>query len=186
MSLYIKLFLSFVQIGMFSVGGGYAAIPLIQEQVVHTNNWLTMQEFADIVTIAEMTPGPVLVNSATFVGMQIAGMPGAIIATIGSIFPSTIIILTLAYLIKKFKDLLAVQGILNGLRPAVVALISSAGLSLLFLALWDNSSMTINLSDTNIVALVSFLIAFFVLRKFKLSPILVMLCTGIVGLFFYM
>ena len=85
--IYIQLFLSFVQIGLFSVGGGYAAIPLIQSQVVETHGWLTMNEFTNLITIAEMTPGPIGVNSATFTGLQIAGIPGAIAATFGSIFP---------------------------------------------------------------------------------------------------
>ncbi len=186
MSLYIKLFLSFVQVGMFSVGGGYAAIPLIQNQVVEKNNWLTMTEFADIITIAEMTPGPVLVNSATFVGIRVAGILGAIVATIGSIFPSAIIVLSLAYLFKKYSSLPAVNGILKGLRPAVVALIASAGISLLLLALLGDTSVYTGLSDLNLVALVLFGIAFFVLRKYKLSPIFVMFGTGIIGMFFYL
>ncbi len=186
MSLYIKLFLSFIQIGMFSVGGGYAAIPLIQSQVVEKNSWLTMTEFADIVTIAEMTPGPILINSATFVGIRIAGLPGAIIATLGSILPSAIIVLTLAYIFRKYKDLPAIKGILKGLRPAVIALILSAGLSLLSLALWPDGNIIPSLQGTNIVALILFIIAFFVLRKLKPNPILVMLATGIAGVFLYM
>lgn len=186
MSLYIDLFISFVKIGLFSVGGGYAAIPLIQNQVVIENSWLTMTEFADIVTIAEMTPGPVLINSATFVGLRIAGLPGAIVASLGSIFPSAIIVLTLAYLLSRFSDLPAIKGILNGLRPAVIALIASAGLSLLALALLGDSPSQINLTDTNIVALILFLFGLFLLRKFKLNPILVMFGTGILGMFFYL
>ena len=184
--IYLKLFLSFVQIGMFSIGGGYAAIPLIKNQVVELNKWLTMTEFADLVTIAEMTPGPIAINSATFVGIRIAGIPGALIATFGCILPSSIIVLTFAYLFKKYKNLSVIQGVLNGLRPAVVALISSAGLSLLTLALWGNKSQKIQLSNINYVAFVMFLIALFMLRKFKLNPILVMFTTGIIGMFFYL
>lgn len=184
--IYLKLFLSFVQIGMFSIGGGYAAIPLIKNQVVELNNWLTMTEFADLVTIAEMTPGPIAVNSATFVGIRIAGIPGALIATFGCILPSSIIVLTFAYLFKKYKNLAVIQGVLNGLRPAVVALITSAGLSLLSLALWGNNTQGIQFVDTNYLALVMFLIALFILRKFKLNPILVMFGTGIIGMFFYL
>lgn len=184
--IYLKLFLSFVQIGMFSIGGGYAAIPLIKNQVVELNKWLTMTEFADLVTIAEMTPGPIAINSATFVGIRIAGIPGALIATFGCILPSSIIVLTFAYLFKKYKNLSVIQGVLNGLRPAVVALISSAGLSLLTLALWGNKSQKILLSNINYVAFVMFLIALFMLRKFKLNPILVMFTTGIIGMFFYL
>ena len=83
MNLYLDLLWSFFQIGLFSVGGGYAAIPLIQSQVVEQHGWLTMTQFADIITIAEMTPGPVAINSATLVGMQILGIPGSIVATLG-------------------------------------------------------------------------------------------------------
>ena len=80
--IYIQLFLSFIQVGALSFGGGYAAMPLIQEQVVNLHSWLSMSEFTNLITIAEMTPGPIAVNSATFVGMQIAGILGAIIATL--------------------------------------------------------------------------------------------------------
>lgn len=97
--IFFKLFWSFFQIGLFSIGGGYAAMPLIQNQVVAIHGWLTMTQFADIITIAEMTPGPIAINSATFVGTQVAGLPGAIIATIGCVLPSCIIVLTLAWFI---------------------------------------------------------------------------------------
>lgn len=95
--IYIQLFLSFLQVGALSFGGGYAAMPLIQEQVVNLHSWLSMSEFTNLITIAEMTPGPIAVNSATFVGMQIAGILGAIIATLGCILPSCIIVTLLAY-----------------------------------------------------------------------------------------
>lgn len=114
--IYIQLFLSFVQIGLFSVGGGYAAIPLIQSQVVETHGWLTMNEFTNLITIAEMTPGPIGVNSATFTGLQIAGIPGAIAATFGSIFPSCILVSILALVYCKYKETSAISNILSSLR----------------------------------------------------------------------
>ena len=86
--MYIQLFLSFLNIGLFSFGGGYAAMPLIQAQVVDVHHWLTMTEFTDLITISQMTPGPIAINSATFVGTRIAGIPGAVAATIGCILPS--------------------------------------------------------------------------------------------------
>lgn len=82
MEIYLQLFLSFLQVGLFSIGGGYAAMPLIQSEVVYGHGWLTMSEFTDLITIAEMTPGPIAVNSATFVGIRIAGVPGAIIGNL--------------------------------------------------------------------------------------------------------
>ena len=134
--IYLELFWSFFQIGLFSIGGGYAAMPLIQNQVVDIHPWLTMTGFADIMAIAEMTPGPIAVNAATFVGIQVAGLPGALIATIGCIFPSCVIVMTLAYVYYRFRGLSVMQGILAGLRPAVIAMIASAGISLLCMALY--------------------------------------------------
>ena len=131
MTVLLQLFWSFFQIGLFSIGGGYAAMPLIQHQVVDLHGWLTMQEFVDIITISQMTPGPIAINSATFVGTRIAGLPGAIIATIGCVFPSCIIVLTLAWVYYRYRTLSVVQGVLGGLRPAVVAMIASAGVSIL-------------------------------------------------------
>ncbi len=93
-----QLFWSFLQVGMFSIGGGYAAMPLIQNEVVFNHGWLTMSEFTDLITIAEMTPGPIAVNSATFVGIRIAGLPGAILATFGCIYPSMILVSVLSFL----------------------------------------------------------------------------------------
>ena len=99
--IYLQLFLSFLQIGLFSFGGGYAAMPLIQGQVVTLHGWLTMSEFTDLITISQMTPGPIAVNSATFVGLKIAGIPGAVVATAGCILPSCIMVTILARLYLK-------------------------------------------------------------------------------------
>ena len=133
--LLLQLFFSFIQVGLFSVGGGYAAIPLIQNQIVDIHGLMTLEEFTDLITIAEMTPGPISINSATFVGMRLAGIPGVILCTFGCILPAFVICSLLAYFYYKYRKLGAVQTILASLRPAVVALIASAGLSILLLAL---------------------------------------------------
>ena len=138
--IYLQLFLSFLQVGAFSIGGGYAAMPLIQSQVVTSHGWLTMSEFTDLITIAEMTPGPIAVNSATFVGIRIAGVGGAVIATLGCILPSCLIVSLLAFVYYRYKQLSALQSVLASLRPAVVALIASAGLSILNLVAFDGGS----------------------------------------------
>ena len=117
-----QLFLSFMQVGMFSIGGGYAAMPFIRSQVVSLHGWLTMSEFTDLVTIAEMTPGPIAVNAATFVGNRLAGFTGAIVATMGCILPSCLIVSLLAYLYRKYRQMDMLQNVLTCLRPAVVAL----------------------------------------------------------------
>ena len=179
--IYLKLFLSFFQIWLFSFGGGYAAMPLIQNQVVDLHHWLTMQEFADIITISQMTPGPIAINSATFVGIHIAGLLGAVVATLGCIAPSCIIVLLIAHFYYKYRDLTAIRGILQGLRPAVVALIASAGMSILLMALWGNA-VALGFSNLNLFAVLLFAVCFFVLRKFKLNPILVMVGAGMVNL----
>ena len=92
MSPLLQLFLSFLQVGLFSIGGGYAAIPLIQSQSVEIHHWLTAEQFLDLATIAEMTPGPIAVNAATFVGLKVSGLPGALLATFGCILPSLVIV----------------------------------------------------------------------------------------------
>ena len=178
--IYLSLFLSFLQVGMFSIGGGYAAIPLIQSQVVGLHGWLSLSEFTDLVTIAEMTPGPIAVNSATFVGTRIAGLPGALVATFGCILPSCFIVSLLAYIYYKYKELGALQSVLSSLRPAVVALIASAGLSILGLVAFSGAAPA--LSAVNWMGVALFAGALFVLRKFKWNPILVMSLCGVLGL----
>ena len=183
--IYLELFFSFLKIGMFSIGGGYAAIPLIQNQVVDTHHWLTMTQFADIITIAEMTPGPIAINSATFVGIQVAGIPGAIISTIGCVFPSCVIVLTLAYIYCRFKELNMVKGVLAGLHPAVVAMIASAGVSLIIMAMYGQRVLPADLSQINYISVAIFVVALSVLRKFKANPIYVMAGAGAAGIVMY-
>jgi chromate transporter len=184
----LKLFWSFFIVGLFSFGGGYAAMPFIQEQVVDLNGWLTFNEFVDVVTISQMTPGPIGINAATFVGMKVSGIPGAVMATVGFVTPSCIIVLTLAYLYYKYRELSTVKGILKGLRPAVVAMIAIAGISILQMALLGSKAdswLSIDLTSFDFLAAIIFAAALFILRKFKCSPIYVMLGSGFVGLIIY-
>ena len=182
---YLELLWSFIQIGLFSIGGGYAAMPLIQHQVVDLHPWLTMNQFADIMTISEMTPGPIAINCATFVGIQVAGIPGAIVATVGCVLPSCIIVLLLAVVYYRFRGLSLVQGVLKGLRPAVVAMIASAGLSLLILAVYGQRTIPAEPLNLDWIAVAVFAVAFFVLRKWKPNPVWVMLGSGVVGAVLY-
>lgn len=180
------LFFSFIQVGLFSVGGGYAAIPLIQNQIVNIHGLMTLPEFADLVTIAEMTPGPISINSATFVGTKLAGLTGAIICSVGVIIPSFIICLLLAHYYYKYRNFSGVQTVLAALRPAVVALISSAGLSILTLALFNAEKEHIVLSNFKIVEFCLFIGGIIALRKFKLNPILVIFGSGFIGTLVYL
>lgn len=176
--IYLQLFLSFLQIGLFSFGGGYAAMPLIQGQVVTLHGWLTMSEFTDLITISQMTPGPIAVNSATFVGLKIAGIPGAVVATAGCILPSCIIVTILAKLYLKYRKMELLQGVLKSLRPAVVAMIASSGILILKNAFWGNGE-TISLTGTAWSMVVIFGSCVLLLRKTKMNPILVMVLAGV-------
>ena len=183
--IYLELVWSFFQVGLFSIGGGYAAMPLIQAQVVDQHGWLSLSEFIDVITISQMTPGPIGINSATFVGIKIAGIGGALVATLGCVLPSCIIVLTLAHFYFKYQSLTAVRGILNGLRPAVVAMIASAGLSILLNASFSGGVFPSSLADVSWIGICLFLAAFVVLRKWKPNPIWVMLGCGILGMFLF-
>lgn len=183
--IYLQLFLSFFQVGLFSFGGGYAALPLIEEQVIHQNNWLSNTEFIDIVTISQMTPGPIAINMSTFVGTKVAGIPGSVIATLGCIAPSGIIVVILAKVYYKYKGIPLMDGILKGLRPAVVALIASAGLTIFLTAMFGTDSLSIAFGDLNWISVVLFLIGLAILRKTKLGPIHVMTLSGLAGIFIY-
>ena len=180
--IYLQLFLSFLQIGAFSFGGGYAAMPLIQNQVVQLHPWLSQSEFTDLITISQMTPGPIAVNSATFVGTRIAGVPGALAATIGCVLPSCILVTILAKIYLKYRNLSLLQDILKFLRPAVIAMIAAAGVSILVTAFWGNDISSLHLdtilSSTNIRAVGIFLLSLILLAKFKMDPIHVMLLSG--------
>ena len=170
--IYLELFLSFLEVGLFSIGGGYAAITIIQSQVVEKYAWLSLNEFTDLITIAEMTPGPIAVNSATFVGIKIAGILGAIISTLAVILPSLFIVSLLAHLYFKYRNIDFIQKILGTLRPVIVALIASAGLSILINAVYVENKL-------NFVALSLFIVCFISIRKTKINPILAMLSCGV-------
>ena len=183
--LLLKLFFAFIQVGMFSVGGGYAAIPLIQEQIVNIHKLMTLEEFSDLITVADMTPGPISINSATFVGMRLAGIPGVLLCSIGCIIPSFIICLTLAHFYYKYRTVSGVQVVLGSLRPAVVALIGSAGASILMLGLFQAEIQNVVLENIRLVELGIFVVALVILRKFKVSAVAVILGSGVVGTVIY-
>lgn len=170
---YLDLFLSFFQIGLFSFGGGMGAIPLIQEQVVYKNHWLSLGEFTDLITIAEMTPGPIAVNASTFVGIRTHGVLGAIVATTGCILPACIIVSLLAWLYFKYEKLPYLQGILSGIRPVIIALIGTAGVSIFKLAVFEKGF--------NLIGLLLIILGVGLLKKYRLNPINIMLGSGVIG-----
>lgn len=126
MLLLLKLFSSYFKIGLFGFGGGYSMLALAEHEIVRVNNWMTLADFIDIIAVAEMTPGPIAINSATFVGYRLAGLGGAIIATLGVITPSMLFIIPAAKLFTRFYQYQGVQRALAGIYPAVISLIALA------------------------------------------------------------
>ena len=187
MILLIELFLVYFQIGLFAFGGGYAAMPLIQNLVVEGKGWLTMAEYADLTTIAEMTPGPIIINSATFVGQKMAGLPGALICTLGAVTPSLIIVLTLAYFYTKCRNLGVVKNVLGELRPAVVAMIAGAGLTILLMAFFGTSVLSeIPSASIRWIEVFLFVGSLILIRKYKAGPIMIIFGTAVVGTLLYL
>lgn len=177
--IFWQLFLSFLQIGAFSFGGGYVAMPLIQNQIVNLHHWLNLSEFTDLITISQMTPGPIAINSATFVGIKIAGLPGALIATIGCILPSCLIVTIIAYFYLKYQHLQSLQNVLNYLRPAVVSLIATAGLSIIITAFFGSEVIALHQLKLSMVIIFGFCL--YLLSK-KCNPILVMVLAGVLNI----
>ena len=177
--IYLQLFFSFLQIGAFSFGGGYAAMPLIQAEIVDGHQWLTASEFTNLITISQMTPGPIAVNAATFVGTQIAGPVGAVVATLGCILPSCLFVTALAYIYTEYRRLDLLQGALGALRPAVVALIAQAGIDILITAFFRSGAAELIPGNVSVRAIVWFVLGFVLLRKTKLGPVPVMILCGV-------
>ena len=156
-------------------------MPMIQQQMVDVYHWLSVSEFGDLVTISQMTPGPIGINAATFVGTKVAGLPGAIAATVGFVFPSVFIVLALAKLFFKYGDIGPIRGILNGLRPAVVALICSAGLSFVMLALWNTETLPKDFTKVDLLGCIVLPISLWCIRH-KVSVIRTLCMSGVLGL----
>ena len=180
MTIYLSLFWEFAKVGLVCVGGGYASMPLIQAAVVDGQHWLTLAEFIDTFTISQMTPGPIGINAATFAGMKVAGFGGAVSATLGFCAPSLLLGILMARLFFRYGDIGPVRGILNGLRPAVVALIVAAGLSFIVLALWDTPTPQ-GLSAIDPKGVLLLLGAIVAVRR-KISVTRVLLGSGALGL----
>jgi len=178
------LFLTFLQIGTVGFGGGYAILSLIQNYCVSIHGWITTSEFIDLVTISQITPGPILLHTATFIGHKVAGMPGALVATIACVLPSIAIVTVLSIFYYKNKELSFVQRLLSFLKPVVIGLVVSACATIVCLAIFKNADAT--LENLDIFSLVMLLLALLGIRTFKLHPILVILAGGVftVALYF--
>jgi chromate transporter len=199
--LFLQLFWVFFIIGLFTFGGGYAMLSLIQTQVVVTHQWLTESEFTDIVAISQMTPGPVGVNCATYVGYEtlqgagassLVSILGSFTATLAVILPSFLIVLAIVKFYTKFKDNKIFEGVMSWLRPAVVGLIGAAALILIFKVTWTGTPL-LSHADISIIqenfcdwkSWLLFAIAVIVSLFFKVNPILIIIGGGIAGFLLY-
>lgn len=181
--IYLQLFYTFFKIGLFGFGGGYAMLSMIQGEVVTRYGWLTAQEFTDIVAISQMTPGPIGINSATYVGFTASGSVwGSIVATFAVVLPSFILMLTISKFFLKYQKHPVVEAIFSGLRPAVVGLLASAALVLMNS---ENFSTPQDDMYSFIISCLIFVIAFVGIRKYKANPILMIIACGIAGLILY-
>lgn len=183
--IYLELFWVFFQVGLMSFGGGMASLPIIQGLVVDTRGWITIETFTDIITISEMTPGPIAINAATFVGNQIAGVWGGILATVACLLPSTLIVVMLAFLYFKFKKLTVVNNVIAILKPATIGFIAAAGLVIIKLSFFAGGVFSFDIANLNYVSVFIFALSIILLRKYKFSPIRVMAISGLIGILFY-
>jgi chromate transporter len=173
MSVLFDLFASFFRIGVVAFGGGYAMIPLISNEVVDVRGWLDMAEFVDVIAISQGTPGPIAINSATYVGFKVAGVVGSAVATFGVVLPPFIIMMILGRLFLRYKEVPVVQDMLTGIRPVVVALILSAALSVF------------STSVTGVVPAIVAAAVVVAILVFEIDPILLLVLSGALGLVLY-
>ena len=181
--IYLQLFYTFFKIGLFGLGGGYAMLSMIQGEVVTRYNWVSSQEFTDIVAISQMTPGPIGINAATYVGFTSTGsIWGSVIATFAVVLPSFILMLTISKFFLKYQKHPAVESVFSGLRPAVVGLLASAALVLMNT---ENFGSPTKDTYTFVISVIIFLVAFIGTKKYKANPILMIIACGIAGLILY-
>lgn len=182
--IFWQLFIEFFKIGLFTIGGGYAMIPLVKEAVLNYN-WLTESEFYDFIGICESTPGPIAVNMATFVGADQGGIFGSICATLGVILPAFIIILIIASILKNLTENKFFKGFINGVKPVVVALITSTGLILLIKCIGFVSLKEFNLNIVSTVCFALITAIYFAYKKIakkKMSAIMLIVISAVLGI----
>ena len=177
--IYIKLLYSFILIGALAFGGGYAVLPLIQQQCVEKFHWLTMTEFSDLLTLSQITPGPIAINAATFVGMKVGGIPGSLVASFGFLLPPFLIVSLLYAFYRRYGQLNMVQNAMSGLKPGVVGLIAVAGLGIVVQTVWGEDAVT--LASADVFSAVLILAVFLVMRKWKTGVISTILACGAIG-----
>jgi chromate transporter len=177
----LQIVLSFMKVAVLAFGGAYAAFPLVEQEIVINRAWMTYTEFLDLVALDEITPGPIIVNCATFVGMKVAGIPGAIAASIGCSLPSILIVSLLIFFYQKYKSLPMMKEVLKALKCMAAALILTS-----FVKMFGNIILPNGFPDISIYALVMAVLSYVLMHKFKFNPLLVMLGCGAVNLILYL
>lgn len=184
----IRIFITFLKLALFNFGGGYAMIALITKEVL-SNNWISMEELNNIIVISEMTPGPIAVNAATFVGFKVQGFWGAFFATMAIPIPSFILVILFSDLLKRYKDHPIYKTILYGIKPVIVGLIVSAAFlvskSSILKGLSHNVEWTNPMNMIDLKSLIIFIVSLVLLMKFKLHPILLIIIAGVSGYLLY-
>lgn len=177
-----KLFFTFFKIGLFTFGGGYAMLPLIQSEVI-ANKWMENEALVNFIAVSESTPGPFAINIATYIGSVMGGIPGSVFATLGVVMPSFIIILIVAKFFEKFKENKIVKGCMTGLKPAVIGLIGSAVISIGKTVFFPSGITALVFTDKMFyVSIAIFLIMAFLTLKKKLHPILIICISAVIGI----
>ncbi len=184
MNVYLLLFLEFLKTGLFAIGGGLATLPFLY-QIADKYTWFTRAMLVDMIAISESTPGPIGVNVATYAGFNAAGILGGVVATIGLVFPSVVIIVIIAQFLDKFSESKAVQSAFHGLRPAVTAMIAVAGLDVAKMALLTGKTGGI-MDMVSIKAIVLFGVLYFLMNKFNKHPVFYIFGAAVVGVLFKM
>lgn len=183
---YLLLFYEYFKTGLFAIGGGMATLPFLYDMSARHPDWFSASQIADMVAVSESTPGPIGVNMATYVGFQVGSIPGAVVATIGLVTPSIIVILIIAAFLRSFRDSKLVNSVFYGLRPASAAMVAAAGISVVGVAL-TNSGMT-GLAALNWKAIALAAVLLVLTRWVKatkgLHPILFILASAVVGVVF--
>ena len=182
--IYLQLFWEFLKIGLFAVGGGMATLPFLQDLAEKTG-WYSQSLITDMIAISESTPGPIGINMATYVGCNVAGFLGGVVATMGEILPAIVIVVTVSRYLEKFRGSNLVDAAFYGLRPAVTGLIAAAGISVVQVAMFhfDLYRQTGVLMDAfDLKKIVFFVVAFAAIKKFKLHPVVYIACAAVVGI----
>ena len=178
----LELFASFLLIGIMTYGGGYSVLPLVDDLIVQRHGWLSAAEVADIVSISEMSPGPFSLNCSSFVGMKVAGIPGAVLATAGFLLPPLAVVLILAFFYSRYRSLPAVRKVFSVLNACIIAVLLGSVINLLSSSVFGGSLFG---GSVDLLALIIFLASFLGLFKFKLNPVVMLIASALVGAVFY-